>query len=328
MKVLLCNDDGIEAPGLLALYNAISQIADTLVVAPATERSAVGHGISVYSDVTLRRHMRDEKPWGYGLDGTPADCVKMALSVIMRDDPPDLVISGINRGQNTGTSILYSGTVAAALEATMAGVPAIAISQAVCLPPVEEGAKATAAPTHTSDIVTLLARTEWDYTVAANFAVKLAAQVAENGLPPGILLNVNVPMGPESSVRGVAISKMGQSLFVDKFHLVSELDGVTSYRNVGDLIIQSPDDDDWDDVVLQQNKISVTPLHFDMTHHGFLDKLRGWAWDASAEAPEFSSATGKPAHTTTPRESEPEADPVQEVTKTLAEDLGAEIVSG
>lgn len=288
MKILLCNDDGVDAPGLWALYKSISQIADTLVVAPATERSAVGHGISVYSNVTLRKHTREEESWGYGLDGTPADCVKMALSVIMRDDPPDLVISGINRGQNTGTSILYSGTVAAALEATMAGLPSIAISQAVWLPPRTDGEVPSGAPTHTSDIVTTLARTQSDYTAAANFAAKLAQQVHENSLPPGVLLNVNVPMLAESDIKGTAISKMGRSLFVDNFAIVSECDGEICYRNVGDRLIQSPDGDAWDDLVLHQGKISVTPLHYDMTHHDFLKQLREWALEEQQDAEQAS----------------------------------------
>jgi 5'-nucleotidase len=288
MKVLLCNDDGVDAPGLWALYKSISQVADTMVVAPATERSAVGHGISVYSNVTLRRHVREEHSWGFGLDGTPADCVKMALSVIMRDSPPDLVISGINRGQNTGTSILYSGTVAAALEATMAGIPSIAISQAVWFPPRDDHENGQAAPTHTSDMVTALARAESDYTAAANFAVRLALQVHEKGLPGGVLLNVNVPMLPESQIRGVAISKMGRSIFVDQFRVVSECEGETCYRNVGDRLIQSPDGDDWDDLVLQQGKISLTPLHYDMTSHDFLQQLRAWALEEQEDAQEAS----------------------------------------
>lgn len=287
MRVLLCNDDGVDAPGLLALYRAISEIAETLVVAPATERSAVGHGISVYNTVTLRRHIREELEWGYGLDGTPADCVKMALTTIMKETPPDLVISGINRGQNTGTSILYSGTVAAALEATMAGIPSIAISQAVWFPQPETG-DATPAPTHTSDIVTKLARHITDYTAASQFAQRLALQVHEKGLPTGVLLNVNVPMLPPEQIAGVSISKMGRSIFVDNFQVVSECEGETCFRNIGDRLIQSPDGDDWDDLVLQQGKISVTPLHYDMTHHDFLHQLRQWALEEEAEAREAS----------------------------------------
>lgn len=288
MKVLLCNDDGIEAPGLWALYKAVSEVAETLVVAPSTERSAVGHGISVYNDITLRRHTRERMDWGYGLDGTPADCIKMALSTIMRDSPPDLVISGINRGQNTGTSILYSGTVAAALEATMNGVPAIAVSQALwALEPGSNG-NGTPAATHTSDMVKSLARDHSDYDAAAKFAVKLAGQVHAKGLPPGILLNVNVPMLSEEEIRGVAVSKMGRSIFVDQFRVVSECEDGTCYRNVGDRLIQSPDGDDWDDVVLHQGKISITPLHYDMTNHDFLQQLRQWALEEQAQADEAS----------------------------------------
>ncbi len=288
MRVLLCNDDGVDAPGLWALYQEISKFADTLVVAPSTERSAVGHGISVFNNVTLKRHIREEMDWGYGLDGTPADCVKMALSTIMKETPPDLVISGINRGQNTGTSILYSGTVAAALEATMAGLPSIAISQALWVASPDPYTPNRPAATHTSDIVKALARTGADYSAAARFAAKLAHQVVENGLPPGVLLNVNVPMLSEEDIKGVAISKMGRSIFVDQFQVVSECDGATCYRNIGDRLIQSPDGDEWDDLVLHQGKISITPLHYDMTSHDFLQQLRTWALEELKETREAS----------------------------------------
>lgn len=279
MRVLLSNDDGIEAPGLWALYREISKFAETTVVAPATERSAVGHAISVYNDVTLRRHVREEQEWGYGLDGTPADCVKMALSVIMKDNPPDLVISGINRGQNTGTSILYSGTVAAALEATMAGFPAIAVSLAVIAP--FKGEKLSSfqpASTQAFEAFRHLARTPEEYNGAASFTARLAKSVGQNGLPRGVLLNVNHPLVPPEEIQGVAVSKMGQSVFVDEFQMVSHCDEKgTCYRNVGDRLIQSAEGDDWDDLVLHQRKVSVTPLHYDLTHHAFMDQLRLWA---------------------------------------------------
>ncbi len=278
MRVLISNDDGIDAPGIWALYREISKIAETLVVAPATERSAVGHAISVYNEVTLRRHIREEKAWGYGLDGTPADCVKMALTTLMKDSPPDLVISGINRGQNTGTSIIYSGTVAAALEATMSGFPAIAISLAVMAP--FKGEKLAVfqpeSKAFTGETIEL-ARTPEDYIPAAKFAARLAVKVAEKGLPKGVLLNVNVPMASEDKIVGVAISKMGQSLFVDDFKIMSECDGAVCYRNVGERLIQSAEGEEWDDLVLHQNKISVTPLHYDLTHHDFMEQLKQWA---------------------------------------------------
>lgn len=290
MRILISNDDGVDSPGIWALYQEISKFADTTVVAPATERSAVGHAISVYNEVTLRKHIRDDKDWAYGLDGTPADCVKMALTTIMKNAPPDLVISGINRGQNTGTSILYSGTVAAALEATMSGLPAIAVSLAVLAPfKGEKLGSFQPGSTEFTDVAKTLARSPEDYCVAARFAARLVKIVVQRGLPQGILLNVNVPMIPENQVKGVAISKMGQSLFVDEFKVVSECDGEVCYRNVGDRLIQSPSGEDWDDLVLQQDKISVTPLHYDLTHHEFFEQLKQWAMEEERETREVST---------------------------------------
>lgn len=305
MRVLISNDDGVDSPGIWALYQEISRIAETVVVAPITERSAVGHAISVYNEVTLRRHVREEKEWGYGLDGTPADCVKMALTTIMKDAPPDLVISGINRGQNTGTSILYSGTVAAALEATMSRVPAIAVSLAVMSPfKGEKLGSFQPGSTELADPAKSLGRTVEEYRPAARFAARLAQTVAKRGLPRGVLLNVNVPLLPEEKIKGVAVSKMGHSLFVDEFRVVSEEGGATSYRNVGDRLIQSPAGDDWDDLVLHEQKISVTPLHYDLTHHEFAEQLKRWALDQEREMREVGDV----------------------VARELSADLGAQIV--
>jgi len=294
MRVLLSNDDGVEAPGLWALYQEISKIAEVLVVAPSTERSAVGHAISVYNEVTLRRHIREQTEWGYGLDGTPADCVKMALTVLMKDNPPDLVISGINRGQNTGTSILYSGTVAAALEATMFGFPAIAVSLAVVAPfKGEKLASFQPGSTHFGDEAHKLARTAPEYATAAKHAARLANVVAKHGLPKGVLLNVNVPCLPEDQIKGIAISKMGHSLFVDEFKVMSECNGDVCYRNVGDRLIQSPDGEDWDDLVLNKGKVSITPLHYDLTHHEFAEQLKKWALEEERITREVSEEVAR-----------------------------------
>jgi 5'-nucleotidase len=277
LRILISNDDGVDAPGIWALYKEISSIGDTTVVAPATERSAVGHAISVYNEITLRRHTREEKSWAYGIDGTPADCVKMGLTTIMKGTPPDLVISGINRGQNTGTSILYSGTVAAALEATMSGFPAIAVSLAVLAP--FKGEKLGEQKQEEELQMGFgrdLARKPEDFAVAARFAARLAHTVAKRGLPKGVLLNVNIPFVPEDQIRGVVVSKMGHSVFVDEFQVVNEVAGVIAYRNIGDRLIPSKEGDDWDDLVLRQNKISITPLHYDLTHHHFVEELRRW----------------------------------------------------
>jgi len=276
VRVLLTNDDGVEAPGLWALYHECSrQGIEATVVAPSRERSAIGHAITIFNEITLREHVRGHKNSAYAIDGTPADCVKMALSVIMKETPPDVVISGINRGQNTGTSILYSGTVAAALEATLNGFKAIAVSLAVTSP---KTASASKEDPKELPVGTLqdVARVEANYEFAARFSVRLAKVVAERGLPPGVLLNVNIPNVPEQEIRGIVVSKMGHSVFVDEFKAINEKAGIIAYRNVGDRLIHSSEGEDWDDLVLKQNKISITPLHYDLTHHHFLEELKRW----------------------------------------------------
>lgn len=284
MRVLISNDDGVDAPGIWALYREISKIAETVVVAPTTERSAVGHGISVYSNITLQPHVREGVQWAWGIDGTPADCVKMALTTVMKDNPPDLVISGINRGENTGTSIIYSGTVAAALEGTMSGLPAIAVSLAVLGPAGVQTEKSTMLNHDAMARLQHIARHPDDYIAAARFAARLARSVHKRGLPRGVLLNVNVPSVAEDQIAGVSVSKMGHSVFVDEFKVVGETAGIVAYRNIGNQLIHSTEGDDWDDLVLKQNRISVTPLHYDWTHHHFVEEMRKWIAEEEAEA--------------------------------------------
>ncbi len=299
MRVLLTNDDGIEAPGIWALYDVFSKFSEVTVVAPSSERSAIGHAITVFNEISLREHAREHQHSAYSLDGTPADCVKMALSVILKDTPPDIVISGINRGQNTGTSILYSGTVAAALEATMNGCKAIAVSLAV------RAAQKTANDAGQVGTLKEVARTPADYTFAAKFTAKLAQVVVARGLPPGVLLNVNIPAVPEEEIKGVVVARMGHSVFVDEFKAVGEKAGVIAYRNVGDRLIHSQEGDDWDDLVLKENKIAITPLHYDLTHHHFLEELRRWIESEDLVARQIG----------------------EEVAKELAQELDAEVRS-
>jgi 5'/3'-nucleotidase len=250
-KILLSNDDGIDAPGIRALYNEISRIADVTVVAPSKERSAVGHAISVFNDLALHEKIVDGKIWGYGFDGTPADCVKFAITKLM-DSPPDLVLSGINRGQNMGNSILYSGTVAAAIEGTMFGYPSIAISLAALAPIVPY----------------------FDY--AARFGAKLANLILEKGLPQGVLLNVNVPNCKEKEINGVSVTRQGKSMFIDSFKHVGELNGRPAYRNIGGKMLYSPEGENFDDLALKNNKISITPLQYDLTHHKLCSEIASW----------------------------------------------------
>jgi 5'-nucleotidase len=250
-RILLSNDDGIDAPGLFSLREEIVRMAEVTIVAPLSERSAVGHAISVFNHLSVQKRFKDDKLFGYALDGTPADCVKLGVTTLM-SEAPHLVIAGINRGQNTGNSILYSGTVAAAIEGTMFGVPSFAISVAA-----RRGESC-------------------HFAYAAKFAARLARCVIEKGLPKGVLLNVNVPNVPEEELRGVVISRQGQSMYVDVFEGQGEKGEILAYRNTGEEMIASPEGDDADDVVLQQNKISITPLHYDLTFHQFRKELEKW----------------------------------------------------
>jgi 5'-nucleotidase len=263
-RILISNDDGIDAPGLSALYDAVKELGEVTVIAPVVERSAVGHAIS-FENLQLEKRLRDGKDWGYALDGTPADCVKLGITTLMKEKP-HLVISGINRGANTGNSILYSGTVAAAMEGTMYGVPSMAVS--------------LAARRQGHDHV--------EYATAARFAGRLAQCVLKKGLPAGVLLNVNVPHVPDDQIQGVVISRQGQSMYVDVFQSLGERAGIAAFKNIGDEMIPSPGGEDADDVVLQQNKISITPLHYDLTLHHFREELERWVRESIC--PDFTKA--------------------------------------
>ncbi|NUP89866.1 MAG: 5'/3'-nucleotidase SurE [Candidatus Sumerlaeia bacterium] len=249
MQVLLTNDDGIAAPGLAALIAALAPHAGVTVVAPEVERSAKSHAITVFRACRLTPHP-ERAPGGraWSLDANPADCVKYALSSAFPGGPPALVISGINRGQNTGNNIIYSGTVAAAVEGAMYGCPAIAVSLAA-------------------------QRTEEaDFGLAAAFAVRLAQQVAQRGLPRGVVLNVNVPNLPPSAVRGAVWAKQGHARFTDHWAALPEDNpggtdnGHRYVRNIGESMTLSHDDRD-DDCLVARGFITVTPLTYDRTHH-------------------------------------------------------------
>jgi 5'-nucleotidase len=253
MRILLTNDDGIQAPGLAALIGVIAPMAEVLVVAPESERSATAHAIKVHRPCrTMRVNHPVESVETHAMDANPADCVKYALSTLWAQTPPDLVISGINRGQNTGNNVIYSGTVAAAIEAAMYGVPAMAISLAARF-----GQTA-------------------DFTVAADWARHLAPQIVKQGLPTGIVINVNVPNLPRDQIRGALWTRQGHARFTDQFEERPDegpqgesANGVHLVCNVGDAMTISGDADN-DDCALAAGHVTVSPLTYDMTHPGLL----------------------------------------------------------
>ena len=239
--VLVTNDDGVHAPGLAALAAALAAVGQVWVVAPDRETSACGQSL------TLTRPLRAEKLGDrrFAVDGTPTDCVNLALAKLLRRRP-DLVVSGINRGANLGDDIFYSGTVGGAREGTFFGVPSVAVS--------------------------LASRGESDYSVAAEFAVRLARLVLERGLPDRTLLNVNVPPGKPARV---ALTKQGR-----REHEGTILEALDSRRQTYYWIEEGEsqwESDELSDIhAVRNGLISVTPLQTDTTHHAHMNAFRGF----------------------------------------------------
>lgn len=254
MKLLISNDDGIFAPGVRALANTLAEAGhEVFVVCPDRERSATGHGITMHqpirAEVVESMFHPGIKAWS--CSGTPSDCVKLALWALL-DGPPDMVLSGINQGQNLGTDILYSGTVSAAMEGLIEGIPSIAFS-------------------FTSYI-------SQEFQPAANFARTLVAAIALEPLPVKTLLNVNVPDVPTEKIAGVVLARQGVRRYVDVFEKRMDPRGKTYYWLAGELIEDAEDAEDalasWgeeaialptDVQAIRDNYITITPLQYNLT---------------------------------------------------------------
>ncbi len=248
MKILITNDDGIYADGIYHLKKALDQIGEVLVVAPDVERSAVGHAITISDPLRVFEAERDGVFFGYAVNGTPADCVKLGIRCLAKWTP-DIVVSGINLGANTATNIIYSGTVSAAAEAVIMGIPGLALS------------------------LTAFDVKEFDYT--CRLAVDLVRKIEKNGLPEGTLLNVNVPPVPADQIRGIAITRQGKGRYEEFFDKRVDPTRRTYYWLAGKRMILDSDED-VDDVVIMRNKVSITPVRYDLTDMKMLDELKKW----------------------------------------------------
>jgi 5'-nucleotidase len=249
MRFLLTNDDGIYAKGLGALYQELSKDAECIVVAPEVEQSAVGHAITISRPLMVRPARKNGQFMGWAVAGTPADCVKIGLRELT-DKPVDLVVSGINLGANVGINVLYSGTVSAATEGAILGVPSIAISLG----------------THSRDA---------DFGFAARFARKVAQFMLHHNPNRHIPLNVNVPAIPEGQIKGVAVTRQGQARLMEQFERRTDPRENVYYWLAGETQITESDDEGTDFLALQSGMISITPIYYDMTRHDALEELRG-----------------------------------------------------
>jgi 5'-nucleotidase len=255
MHILVTNDDGMDAPGLLALNQALSEVADTTVFAPSHNWSASGHVKTMHKPLRVgETHLADGTP-ALTTSGAPSDCVALAfLGIVER--PIDMVVAGINRGPNLGHDVTYSGTVTAAMEGAIIGVPAIAVS--------------------------LDNYRDADFTFAARIAARLAQQVVRHGLPPRTLLNVNVPAVPEQEIAGVMVTRMGLRIYRDE--LVRRLDpkGRPYYwiggKEPGGVLEEGTDL--W---AVANKYVSVTPLQLDLTDQRLLEQVKTWGLEAQGK---------------------------------------------
>ena len=248
MKILISNDDGIDSAGIAALAKEMKKIGDVIVIAPRTEQSAVGHAITMKFPLRITEYSVNGDFFGYAIDGTPADCIKIGIRNIMKA-PPDIVISGINCGSNTAINIIYSGTVSAAREAAIMDVPSIAVSVT------------SHEPKH--------------YEYAAKFSAELTKLVVQHKLKTGTLLNVNIPDLPEEKIAGVLLTQQGKSKWDDVYEERKDPYGKNYYWLTGNLI-EADDKLVCDQYAVKQNYVSVTPIHFDLTDYETYNTMQNW----------------------------------------------------
>lgn len=249
MQILLTNDDGIHARGIQALREELAGLGKVTVIAPDRERSASGHGITVHKPLRVETVCFSNGDTGWEVTGTPADCVKLAVENLLDGHLPDLIVSGINAGENLGTDVLYSGTVSAAIEGTMAGFPSMAVS--------------------------LTGGEQSDFRFAARFTAGLCRRLLLEGLEAETLLNVNIPDLPAAEIKGVQVTKLGTRRYNNSVHKRQDPRGKYYYWLAGEVedVNREPGTDL---AAIAEHLISVTPIHFDLTNYRIIDKVQSW----------------------------------------------------
>ena len=246
MKILVTNDDGIFSSGIFSLWEVAKEFGDVTVVAPNSEKSAVGHGITISKPIYIKKITRKNLFNGYAVSGTPADCVKIAIKNIM-SSPPELILSGINIGSNLGNNIIYSGTVSAAIEGSFLGIPSFAISL------------------DTFDPISFI--------TSKSIIRRIINKIGLSKIPLGSILNINIPNCSIDEVKGIKSTKQGNQYFKDSFEECFNPKGIPYYWIKGEMI----DNDsslELDGYAIKNNYISITPLSFKMTNHSFFDELK------------------------------------------------------
>jgi len=248
--ILVTNDDGVTAPGIRALIAVMKTLGDVVVVAPDSPQSATGHAITINNTLYINKIDIDpDIETEYSCSGTPVDCVKFAVNEILHRKP-DLCVSGVNHGSNSSINVIYSGTMSAAVEAGIEGIPAIGFS---------------------------LLDYNWDtdFEPAKAFIKKITENVLENGLPDGVILNVNIPKLPEKEIKGIKICRQAKAMWTEKFDKRTNPMGRDYYWLTGKFV-NLDNGEDTDEWALANGYVSVVPVQFDLTAHHAIQGLNGW----------------------------------------------------
>lgn len=250
MRILLSNDDGIYAPGILAMYDALHGLGEVDVVAPETVQSGGSHAITIRHPVLWRSVRVGDRFRGTSVEGTPADCVKLAINALL-PNKPDLVVSGINAGLNTGIHVLYSGTVAAAIEGAILGCPAVAVSFELYR--------------------------DMDFVAAGRIARRVIERIAEDGFRAGTVYNINIPELKPGIPLGIRVARQSTSAMDERIERRSDPYGREYYWLTGDFK-NIGEESCTDRHAIREGYVCVTPLHFDLSDRGLMERMGGWKW--------------------------------------------------
>lgn len=249
MRLLLTNDDGINAKGIYALAKELQKNHEVIIVAPDSERSACGHSITLSRPLIVREvKLVGLNVKAFSVDGTPADCVKIAINKLI-EGKIDMVVSGINKGLNLGTDVLYSGTVSAAIEACIYKIPSMAVSMQI-----------------KNNIE--------DYEMAAVYAGEILLTAKQNNIKNDIVLNVNIPLLKKNEIKGIKVCKIGSRLYSNSYIESIGENNETQYQIKGEL--KDIHEEDSDTIYFKEGYITVTPLHYDLTNFKILEEARKW----------------------------------------------------
>ncbi len=253
MRILLTNDDGVYAPGLRALRNELKHLGEVTVVAPASEQSAVGHSITILTPLLVQEVVDEHnEPMGWAVEGRPADCVRLALMELL-PEPPDVIISGLNAGSNAGINVLYSGTVAAAVEGAFYRHTSIAVSLEMSKP------------------------NPSNFPLAAQYARRAIVQVLAHPLTAGTLFNINIPSPDKGPIKGVKLVPQNVAPYIETFDRRIDPRGRTYFWSRPDYRCPDPHPDS-DVIALADGYVTVTPLQFNLTNWELFKQMKDWEW--------------------------------------------------